>query len=288
MPKLNTCSKVVNILDLLDFYDLFLFDLWGVIIQGPGLYPRAKILLDEICAKKKVMFISNTSGSKESTCNKLSSLGLSVSKDMIITSGELTKDMLSSPEQYFNVAKPNIYNFGLQSSAELWQKLGLPTTDNLHEAGVMVISLGMVKQDIQPAIYDTLKRAAELNIPAICANNDRVWHEEGRVIYCAGHFAEKYESFGGKVYYMGKPFAPIFLEALKMYPQISKERALMIGDTPETDVLGANNVGICSALVTTGNMLTLLQGASDEVEVLQKINFEIEKLKLKLNHITIL
>ena len=288
MPKLNTCSKVVNILDLLDLYDLFLFDLWGVIIQGPGLYPRAKILLDEICMKKKVMFISNTSGSKESTCNKLSSLGLNVGQDMIITSGELTKDMLRNPGQYFNVNKPNIYNFGLQGNAELWQKLGLPTTDNLHEAGVMVISLCMVKEAIEPAIYDTLKRAAELNIPAICANNDRVWHEGGKVIYCAGHFAEKYESFGGKVYYIGKPFEPIFLQALKNYPQISKERVLMIGDTPETDVLGANKVGISSALVTTGNMLALLQDASDsdEVAVLQKINFEIQKLKLQLNHIT--
>ena len=110
MPKLNTCSKVVNILDLLDLYDLFLFDLWGVIIQGPGLYPRAKILLDEICAKKSVMFISNTSGSKSATCNKLASLGLSVSQDMIITSGELTKRMLSDPAQYFDITNPHIYN----------------------------------------------------------------------------------------------------------------------------------------------------------------------------------
>ena len=53
--------------------------------------------------------------------------------------------------------------------------------------------------------------------------------------------------------YTGKPHAEIFNQVLNAIPEIPKSRILMIVDTLDTDIIGANNVGIHSALVMTGN-----------------------------------
>lgn len=64
-----------------------------------------------------------------------------------------------------------------------------------------------------------------------------------------GFYYEKF--FGGKVLYFGKPFKEIFDFAQKVSSS-EKDKILMIGDTLWTDVLGAHNAGIDSALVMTG------------------------------------
>ncbi len=64
-----------------------------------------------------------------------------------------------------------------------------------------------------------------------------------------GFYYEKV--FGGKVLYFGKPFVEIF-EFAKKVSSSETDKILMIGDTLWTDVLGAHNAGIDSALVMTG------------------------------------
>ena len=64
-----------------------------------------------------------------------------------------------------------------------------------------------------------------------------------------GFYYEKF--FGGKVLYFGKPFKEIFDFARKVSSS-EKDKILMIGDTLWTDILGAHNAGIDSALVMTG------------------------------------
>jgi ribonucleotide monophosphatase NagD (HAD superfamily) len=48
---------------------------------------------------------------------------------------------------------------------------------------------------------------------------------------------------------LGKPHAPLFMEGIA---RAGTRNVLMIGDTLETDILGASRVGIDSALVETG------------------------------------
>ena len=64
-----------------------------------------------------------------------------------------------------------------------------------------------------------------------------------------GFYYEKV--FRGKVLYFGKPFVEIF-EFAKKVSSSENDKILMIGDTLWTDVLGAHNAGIDSALVMTG------------------------------------
>ncbi|KJV53838.1 HAD hydrolase, IA, variant 1 family protein [Orientia tsutsugamushi str. Gilliam] len=67
---------------------------------------------------------------------------------------------------------------------------------------------------------------------------------------------------GGKVVYSGKPHSEIFQAVLNTLAlNVKKKKILMIGDTLETDILGANNIGIDSALVLTGNAFRIAKAS---------------------------
>lgn len=74
-----------------------------------------------------------------------------------------------------------------------------------------------------------------------------------------GAIGKAYEQMGGKVKYIGKPHHNIYDYVLKMLGNsISREKMIMIGDTLETDILGAQNASkhlnkqIDSVMVMTG------------------------------------
>ena len=91
----------------------------------------------------------------------------------------------------------------------------------------------------------------------ICSNPDTTIPKHGILRYCPGHFAKIIEQHGGNVIYTGKPETSIYDLVFQRKPQISKDRILMIGDTFETDILGANRSGIHSALVLSGNSVSI-------------------------------
>lgn len=64
-----------------------------------------------------------------------------------------------------------------------------------------------------------------------------------------GKYYEKF--FGGNVIYFGKPMKGIF-EFAQGVSSSENDKILMVGDTLWTDILGAQNFGIDSALVQTG------------------------------------
>lgn len=286
MLKGTKYTKIIKLIDLVDEYDLFLFDLWGVVLEGYyEIYAGAVDTVNSIIDKKKLMFVSNSSRTRRWTYEKLKDLGFNIQEDMVVTSGRLTKNVLSEPVKYLGIDNPVIYNFGLGYNEELWSPANLQSTSDIEKADLVIISLAMFKDKIEQSTCDVLKRAAELKIPAICANNDRITISNDKVMYCGGYFAEKYESFGGKVLYLGKPFEPIFKEALSFHPSISKDRIIMIGDTITTDIQGAKNSEIHSGLVTTGNIGFILKNPKNEKEKLEQIEKICMDQNIYPNHI---
>ena len=66
-----------------------------------------------------------------------------------------------------------------------------------------------------PEDYESELRAiAGRGMAMICANPDIVIHRGETLIYCAGALARRYEELGGAVVYAGKPYAPIYEQAL--------------------------------------------------------------------------
>ncbi len=92
----------------------------------------------------------------------------------------------------------------------------------------------------------------DLGKPLVCFNPDQVVMEGGALpVVRQGALAALFETLGGEVWYIGKPYPAVFKEALdslqKLLP-LSAHDVWMIGDTPETDIRGAHSSGMRGVL----------------------------------------
>jgi HAD superfamily hydrolase (TIGR01450 family) len=120
--------------------------------------------------------------------------------------------------------------------------------------------------------------------PDIFAHSSMDNNSKKAPILTQGCIGKYYEKLGGKVIYFGKPYAGIF-ENAKQYVK-STDRVAMVGDTPWTDVLGANTSCIDSVLVTTGvsgEFFEKMQNSASEDEKFESL---FNKIAKKMNNIT--
>ncbi|MBY0534147.1 MAG: TIGR01459 family HAD-type hydrolase, partial [Rickettsiaceae bacterium] len=91
MSELN----LTHLEECMDDYDLFLFDLWGVIIEGGDTYPGIVEALNKIIKKKDVIFLSNAPRPDFIVARNLRNWGiLDVTPEMVITSGDLARQLI--------------------------------------------------------------------------------------------------------------------------------------------------------------------------------------------------
>ena len=102
-----------------------------------------------------------------------------------------------------------------------------------------------------------IERMRARALPMICANPDVVVERGDKLVYCAGAIADLYAAAGGDVTYAGKPYRPIYEQALAIAEAargrpVEHHRVLAIGDSVRTDIKGAEAFGIDSLFVTAG------------------------------------
>src|SRR5574344_1238793 len=169
-------------------------------------------------------------------------------------------------------------NAASQPVVKLLKELWVMGFDFLHEEVVTsgdLLTLENQKQNIQEAFY--LGREVELREKAIeilkrpnsklIVLNPDPWAPsiDGSRKPVSGAFAYYLiQQTNAEVIYLGKPFTTIFSEALKKFPKSTK--AIMIGDSLGTDVLGACAAGIDSALIL-GRNTPKESVAEDEVKL---------------------
>jgi ribonucleotide monophosphatase NagD (HAD superfamily) len=86
----------------------------------------------------------------------------------------------------------------------------------------------------------------------VCANPDLVVMHQGRMAFCAGAIAQRYETLGGRVRWHGKPFPSVYETCFGLLGIADRRRTLAVGDSLRTDIAGANGAGIDSVLVAGG------------------------------------
>lgn len=246
-------------------YDVILFDIWGVILDGEGAYPGIINEVNNIIASKKVRFVSNAPRLASTTAKRLKDLGLNVSDEIMITSGEIARQMLRHPKELLKINDPlKIYHLGEEQNKDILSGFNFKEA-SAKEANLLIISAFSDEDSDNSNILTTLESFAENNVQALCTNPDNMLSNCGKIRYCAGYYSAIYESMGGKVIYSGKPQREIFDFCLGQFPGVDKKKFLMIGDTFATDIIGSHNVGIDSALVLTGNMSLLIANYDDEI-----------------------
>ena len=107
-------------------------------------------------------------------------------------------------------------------------------------------------------------------IPMICTNPDKkVFNGSiNKLVDQVGVLATYYKKIGGKVKFYGKPHSKIFEECLMGYRGIIKKKVLMIGDSIENDILGAQKFNIDTLFILNGN---------HKHEFIKLNNYEIKK-----------
>lgn len=246
-----------NILELKDEFDIFIFDIYGVLWDGKKVIPNSLETLAVLkAAGKKVMLLSNstqvTSQMEEGNARRGFIKGLHY--DEGVSSGALAHLVFSNDERelkYYQFAKPNPLLF----EESCYEEVETP-----EEADFIYIGVPQIEQDgqwqdvltIEP-FQEELQRYKELGKTLVCANPDLKAHEKTfeEAVIRQGGIAAYYQQLKGDVACFGKPYANIFEHTLQE-EATPKERILMIGDTLGTDILGGNNFGIKTALTQTG------------------------------------
>lgn len=245
-------QKIVKLSEVSDLYDVFFFDIWGVLHEGGEVYHQTKKIFNELSTKKEVRIISNAPRRRETIGNNLRSNGLIIEDQNIFTSGEITRLILNNSDKHFDITNLKLYHIGAEKNHDILSDMDVNIVNNIRDANLIVLSAYSDSDSDSEKIIKELEVASGYSIPLICCNPDTTVIQLGNVRLCAGYFGKIYEKLNGKVLYSGKPESLIFEECIKTTPETSK--ILMIGDTFETDIHGAANCMIDSAMVITGNM----------------------------------
>jgi HAD superfamily hydrolase (TIGR01459 family) len=101
--------------------------------------------------------------------------------------------------------------------------------------------------------YRAILRACfDAGLPMLCVNPDRHVMVAGEKVICAGALADLYREFGGDVLEIGKPDPAVYEPVMEILGPIPKARVLAIGDSPHTDLAGAQAAGIDALWALTG------------------------------------
>ena len=245
-------------------YDGFILDLWGVVHDGTALYPGAKACLESLRrAGKKIVFLSNAPRRAFHVEAKLNQLGITPDLyDHVLSSGEVARRFLEVPAA---VAPGSAYYYlGPEKDADLLDGLHYTRTREMAEAdfvlNVDVEFHGQEVAELEPILLE----ARVHNLPMVCVNPDmEVVKQDGTRIWCAGAIAGAYAGMGGEVSYFGKPYPAVYETSLALLDGIERSAILAVGDNLDTDILGAAQAGIDSALVTGGILLSELGSTPD-------------------------
>jgi HAD superfamily hydrolase (TIGR01459 family) len=98
-----------------------------------------------------------------------------------------------------------------------------------------------------------LEACAKRGLPMLCVNPDRhVMVGEHRVI-CAGALADLYVTLGGPAATeIGKPDPAVYVPVLDALGIADRSRVVAIGDSPHTDLAGAQGAGLDAVWALTG------------------------------------
>lgn len=236
-------------------YEIFILDLWGTIYDGRALFPGIKALLEQLRKRdKKVIFLSNSPQLPEVVHQRLGRLGLSTShyNHLVTSGGEANSQLISMEPKEFSVFKGTVFEIGPNRFPDTLPKEKFINAENLSQAE-WILNAGPDSEDNQLSDYkELLTMAQKRNLPMLCANPDKIVFHGKEKHLCAGGIAEYYQSIGGHVIFVGKPYPKVFERCMDFATPETKNKTIMIGDNLETDILGANNFGIHSMLIASG------------------------------------
>lgn len=246
--------------ELVERYSAILFDAYGVLSYSVGALPGAVELIGRLNRLGKPYYVltNDASALPETRAWRYQGVGLAVAADRIITSGSLLRGYFA--EHGLRGARCAV--LGTADSAEYVRRAGGVVVDagEAFDAVVVGDQSGFpFIEGVNAAISALFRKIDGGDMPRLLLPNpDLVYPDDGGFGMASGSVAlvleaalrQRYPRMGGLEFErLGKPHGAMFAEAQR---RSGTRDMVMIGDTPDTDIRGANAYGIASALMAGG------------------------------------
>jgi HAD superfamily hydrolase (TIGR01459 family) len=277
--------QLLNIDEIIENYELFIFDLWGVIHNGQEPFVNTLKCLARLKQANKLSFLlSNSPRLVQPTIKRLAAMG--IAEDLYqgaYTSGlDCHLSLKNRKAPFYKSLGEKIFHIGPDTYLPTFDTLNYTAVPDIDQADFILIS-GIVDWTEPLEEYDfILEKALNRNLPLVCANADKQVIKGQKRVLCAGMLAEQYLQKGGTVSLHGKPNPLMYQKVHQLAEEFSnhsidKKNILMIGDSLATDIKGANNYGIDSLMVLTGVHGEDLLPLWSDREKFEKKLFELEE-----------
>ncbi|MFC1747995.1 HAD-IIA family hydrolase [Pseudomonadota bacterium] len=225
----------------------FLLDLDGTLYKGSEIFPYTGKFLKALRAagKKPIFLTNNSSASTAQYASKLKKKGIDARKSEIYTSGRATLEYLQKKglTYIYLLATPGATKEFLDEGFTLYKKGG-----KLPQAVVLTFD--------ETFNYDKFCIAHDLitaEVPYFATHPDNHVPLEGDILHPdIGTFIAAFRVSTGKMpKILGKPMKSMY-DQIKAHLSCTSKDLIMIGDRLSTDIKGANQNGILSVLVLSG------------------------------------
>lgn len=238
--------------EIVDCYDVFLFDIWGVVHNGYKAYPNVVETLTFLKQQKKtVCFLSNSPKMGSEIHKDLAKFG--VTEDLYAfayTAGDSFWQAFQV--EYKHDRKKNWFILDDCHTVNIRQRLldaGVNVVDDLSKAHHVAVA-SIEENDFKLHKYkDFILTCLQNDVTVYSMNADsHVVSQHGPLMRPA-QLMYALNAIGVKTVQHGKPHIEMFNEVFKLLPGVLKKRIVMVGDSVVTDVCGAQSSGIDSLLV---------------------------------------
>ncbi len=240
-------NQIKKLSEIYKNYDYFFVDLWGVIHNGVNLFENVIETLATLKEKeKKIFFLTNAPRRSQVIKNQLLEFGLSQSLyEDVISSGEITWQKMKDKSNL------NCYLIGPPRDFHLVEGLNVNIVTEKKNVDIIINTGPWGDNDKLDNYKPLLDELINYNPLMICSNPDKTVVRGENFMICAGLLAEYYQKIGGKVEYYGKPFREIYDFT---FSKIEKKapKVLVVGDSLDNDIKGANLQNLDSVLITSG------------------------------------
>ncbi len=233
----------IGIKSIVDSYDLFFIDLWGVVHNGIKLYDHSIEVLDNLAAaNKEFVLLTNAPRPNKTVVEFLKKIGLKKYYENVFTSGEAAHKYLLSE---FDDLK--FFHIGPQRDYDLFKNIEKNNVLDIEFADYLLCT-GLFEDHENDLNYYKKLFSNHISKKMICTNPDLIVDRGEKREFCAGSVARSFEDIKGEVMYFGKPHPPVY----NLSTNVLNKRVLCIGDNLNTDIKGANIQNFDCLLVTNG------------------------------------
>lgn len=221
----------------------FMIDMDGTLCKGWDVIPGSPGFIDRLRGKgiPFVLLTNNSSSSRDGYLKKMRSLGFNIEMKNILTSTTATLLFLENMRPGMSV-----YPLGTEEFMSELKERDIPVSE---EADIVLLAFdrSITYEKINTA-YHLLMRGAEL----VCTHPDRLCPTEGGYDVDIGPFIDLFQGLTGcEPVIIGKPGRSM-VEMAARHMGVREGDMAMVGDRLYTDMRMAEDNGIMSILVLTG------------------------------------